>query len=179
MSFKSIIYIIVGSLLIISCNKPKTAEEIQKDWKTLESSEYSIKYPHTWVVNQTGYMGTSFLLISKQTSIRDFYQENVRLVIDTLDFASTSLTQYVQNEMKRLEKELPKFKVVNAPFANNDTTVMNLQYEANENKTHVFIESEYQLKNSCVYILTFSGKYREIKRYKLIGEGIIKSFEFK
>ncbi len=180
MNYTKFIIIVGFFIFSLACSKSKTDAEIQKDWTMLDTEEYTIKYPHTWLLNNTGYMGTSFLLISKQTSIRDFYQENVKLVKDTLESNSIGLEKYVQNEMSRLKKEFPNFKILQGPFETEiDTSKMTLSYTGSEENMHVFIESQYQLKDSIVYQLTFSSKYRELKRYKPTGEGILKSFSLK
>ncbi len=43
--------------------KEKALQTIS-DWKTLNQTSYSIQYPKTWELNQSGQMGTSFILFS-------------------------------------------------------------------------------------------------------------------
>lgn len=175
----------IPSLIIlfffIACgNLKKSDKELQKDWKFLDEEAYSIKYPPSWAVNQSGYEGTSFLLISKQISIRDFYQENVSLYEKDLSNDSIDLQSYVQQELKELQDSVIHFDLLESQqqVAGEDI-FYKVIYTGIEIKHKVTVEKHYRIKNKKAYILSFSCKSLEIKRYKPVGEGILNSFKLK
>ncbi|MDA3929648.1 MAG: PsbP-related protein [Prolixibacteraceae bacterium] len=173
--------VIVALLFLFACsNANKSAEKIQKNWKTFETTEYSIKYPPAWALNQTGYQGTSFLLISKQTSIRDFYQENVSLVEEALSDTTINLQSYVQRSLEMLSDSNSTIKMVENVLQENDQeNYHKLLYGQMEGVNKVIVEKHYFIRNNKAYILTFSCKGIERKRYMPIGEGILNSFKLK
>ena len=177
---KKLLFLIVLLLLVACGNQNKTQEEIQKDWKIFETDNYSIKYPHSWALDQSGYLGTSFLIISKQTSIRDLYQENVSLVEKQLSDSEIDLKLYLQQDVKALRDSIPYIEIsMDSLNENSKQNFHQLIYETQEGINKIAIEKYYFLKGSIAYILTFSCKSREQKRYMPIGEGILNSFEFK
>ena len=167
-------------LLLFACGtKNKSQEEIQKDWKTFETQDYSIKYPRLWMVNQSGYMGTSFLIISKQTSIRDFYQENVSLVEEVVS-DTTDLEQYVQISIKELQDTVQYVEIIkDTLISHNENNFHQLIYESQEGMNKITTEKYFFLKKQKAYTLTFSAKSIELGRYQPIGEGILNSFKLK
>ena len=181
MPVKRNLLVLFGFLLLVACgNQHKSQEEIVKDWKTLETQDYSIRYPQSWALNQSGYMGTSFIVISKQTSIRDFYQENVSLVEEDLSDKVIDLEAYVQNYLKDLENKVEHFKVVESEFQKvGNKTFYKVIYVGVDAKSTVMVEQHYMIKNTKAYVLTFSCKAFDVKRYKPIGEAILNSFKLK
>ncbi|MBC8172388.1 MAG: hypothetical protein H7X71_00660, partial [Chitinophagales bacterium] len=49
-------------------------------WKTLKEKNYSIQYPSTWELDQSGQMGTSFILFSSLEEKEDQFMENINLI---------------------------------------------------------------------------------------------------
>ena len=181
MGVKRTLLTLLGLLLFIACgNQHKTQEEIVKDWKTFENNNYSIKYPPKWEFNQSGYMGTSFLIVSRQTSIRDFYQENVSLVEEDLSDGLIDLQTYVKSALANLEKNVEHFKIIKSELENKDgETYHKIIYVGIDTKNTVMVEQYYMIKNAKAYVLTFSCKVFEVKRYRPIGEAILNSFKLK
>lgn len=177
---RTLLTFLVLVLLIACSTRNKSQEEIQKDWLTFETPDYSIKYPRLWIVNQSGYQGTSFLIISKQTSIRDFYQENVALIEEDLQDTTIDLSAYVKRSIEELSDSIPHLEITeNTQVERNNEHFQKLIYTTSEGMNKVTIEKYYFLKKPKAYILTFSAKSIELSRYQPIGEGIMDSFTFK
>ncbi|MFA9388677.1 MAG: PsbP-related protein [Prolixibacteraceae bacterium] len=174
------IIVLLVLLVVASCGKSnKSQEDIQKDWELFENEAYAIKYPPAWKLSQSGYLGTSFLIVSKQTSIRDFYQENVSLNEVILE-GDIDLKSYVQQDIDLFKKDVVKFVLEEELMTGIDgAKVYQLAYTGYEGINKITVKKQYQLKNNKIYILTFSGKTIEIKRYGPIGDGILNSFTLK
>lgn len=167
-------------LILTACSsKEKSPEELMKKWETFETGTYSIQHPASWLVNQSGFMGTSFLIISKQTSIRDFYQENVRLVETRID-STIQLDGFVAQSKLALEDT-----IIGLTFLKDTLIEFNalpcqwLVYEGKEGLNNVTTETYYFLHESTAFELTFSGKSLEMGRYRPIGEAMMNSFLLK
>ena len=178
-AFKNLILLFILSSLLACGIKKKSQEEIEKNWKTFETNEFSVKYPPSWIVNESGYMGTRFLIIAKQTSIRDYYQENVSLIKKEVH-DSINLEQYVQLSLDSIKNVSNEFQLVESQFqTNNDKTYYKVIFNGQEGINNITYDKYYQLKNNMLYILTFSGKTIELTRYQPLGEGIMNSFTLK
>ena len=166
--------------LLFACDmKQKLQEEIKTDWKTFETDEYSVKYPPDWLVNTSGYKGTSFLIISKQTSIRDFYQENVSLIEEELS-DSMDLVRYVDQSIAVIRDTVVQFEIIKDSLWGNDPIYYHqLIFQGQEGMYKITSEKYYISKSNKVYELTFSGKTLEQSRYLPIGEGIMNGFRVK
>ena len=66
------------------------------DWKTVDQLNYSIQYPPTWELNQSGQMGASFFLFSPLESDKDKFKENVNLLIQDLSGQNIDLNKYTE-----------------------------------------------------------------------------------
>lgn len=170
------------AIIFVACgNQNKSPEEMQKDWELLDQSEYSIKYPHTWAVNQTGYEGTTFLLISKQTSIRDFYQENVGLVIEDIPETISTVEEFAKNAVTELNASVADIVVSESSLQKNGAgkSFYRVVYTGREKSHKVTVEKHYYLANEKAYVLSFSGKTLELGRYQPVAQGILHSFRIK
>ena len=52
--------------------------------KTIDEFNFTIQYPDSFELNNSGLMGTTFILFSKQTSQQDLFLENINLIIQDL-----------------------------------------------------------------------------------------------
>jgi uncharacterized lipoprotein YehR (DUF1307 family) len=92
------------SLLVLSmvaCGQPTKEEstkkqETNKDWNTFAQANYSISYPSAWELNQSGEMGTSFILFFPKESEQDKFRENVNLLTQDLTGKNINLDNYTQ-----------------------------------------------------------------------------------
>ena len=180
MNFQKTISILAFSILLFACTKNKTPEELWKDWKTFETENCDIKYPGNWDLNESGFEGTSFLIVSKQTSIRDFFQENIRLTIDSLTNEDDNRNDYVKRNIKQLESKLKNFKMLeNVEISEEHQSYHKLIFEMSTDHGTISIENHYYSEQNKIYILSFLCKVRELNRYQPIGEAMMKSFTLK
>lgn len=180
MFYRRIVLALFMSLLFLSCsNKNKTHKEIVSDWSLLEEVNYSVKYPHTWSLNQTGFQGTSFLIIARQTSIRDFYQENLSMVekaiADTMDLIS-----YVKSNIAMLDKTVERFEILEQEMKELEgDRFYRLLYVGIESKYKILYEKHYRIKDKQAYVTTFACRTMEADRYRPIGRAMLKSFKLR
>jgi len=73
-----------------------TQTDIPDTWKAINENNYAIQYPDSFILDKTGQMGTTFILLSKQTSQQDMFRENVNLMIQDLTGKKISLDKYVE-----------------------------------------------------------------------------------
>jgi len=86
--------------------------DIQKDWKTINGIDYSIQYPASYELNRSGLMGMIFMILSKQTSHKDLFRENVNLHIDNLAGRNIDIDKYVEISENQIKTMLTNGKLL-------------------------------------------------------------------
>ncbi|NTV45153.1 MAG: hypothetical protein HGB11_01190 [Chlorobiales bacterium] len=150
------------------------------EWNTLEQEGYSIRYPSSWELNQSGLMGTTFFLFSPFESADDLFRENVNLMIQDLTGLNMDLNQYTEIsegqvktlitngviiESKRIKIESGEYHKI---IYTGDQGIYNLEYE-----------QYYWIIGNKAYVLTFTGEQQKYAQYKETGEQILNSFVLK
>src|SRR6188768_2774193 len=92
-------FLLVTFLLTLTSWGQKT----EVSWKVLNQNNFSIQYPTNWDLDQTGYEGTTFLILTELTSIEDPFRENVGLIIHDL----RGTTIYLDKFVRMTESKLP------------------------------------------------------------------------
>ena len=90
-------------LSLFACGQASTKQnedtkEPQADagWKSFSQANYSIKYPATWELNQSGQMGTAFILFTPKESEKDDFRENINLLTQDLSGRNIDLSKYTE-----------------------------------------------------------------------------------
>jgi hypothetical protein len=58
--------------------------QTESEWNSIDDSKYFINYPSDWELNNSGLMGTSFILFSPVSSSQDNFRENINLLVQDL-----------------------------------------------------------------------------------------------
>src|SRR5690606_13367283 len=74
----------------------------QTDWKTLSEDNYTIEYPSDWTLDQSGRMGTTFIVMTDLVSADDRFRENINLIIQDLSASPMTLSEYVELTQSQL-----------------------------------------------------------------------------
>jgi len=170
-------------LLIISCGKSGKADK-QSDpyarYDTYETAEYSIRYPHTWRLDTSGYMGTDFSIFSKQTSLLDKFIENVNLLISDVPDSLMDITTYKQLTEEKIKSIATDSVLLESELISaNGTTYHKLVYTQQQRIYFLKFQQYYWLKNGKVYELTLACKENEFNTYIERGELMLNSFILK
>src|SRR4030095_15595945 len=90
-------------LFFVSINFLHAQTPASPEWKVMNEPGYSISYPVDWLADQSGQMGTSFILFSPAVGEQDAFRENVNLIIQDLTGNKMTMDQFVelsQNQVK-------------------------------------------------------------------------------
>src|ERR1700739_55725 len=87
---KQLLFIALTYCVFTSCHSK------YEGWKTIDEDSYSIKYPADWTSDETGWLGTEFILSSTLESDSDTYKENVNLVTQDLSQQKLDLDKYTE-----------------------------------------------------------------------------------
>ncbi|MCB0514565.1 MAG: hypothetical protein R2798_14190 [Chitinophagales bacterium] len=149
-------------------------------WGALTEENYSINYPDDWELNQSGIMGTSFILFSPISSEKDQFRENVNLLIQNLTGLNLDLNKYVEISVDQIRTILTDGKII----TNERITTENLDYQKAiyTGKQGIFdltFEQYYWVVGDNAFVLTLTCETGEFDNYQTVGEKILNSFNIK
>jgi len=149
------------------------------DWKTFDKSDYSINYPVAWELNQTGQMGTSFVLFSPLESKQDKFKENVNLVIQNLAGKNIDLNKFTEISENQIKTLVPNSNLIESKRVKKGREYHKIIYTASRGIFHLKFEQYYWVINNKAYILTFTSEQTKFEGFKSVGEKILNSFKLK
>ncbi|WP_338408989.1 hypothetical protein [uncultured Flavobacterium sp.] len=151
-----------------------------KKWNNLKKVNYTINYPNEWELNESGQMGSEFILLSPLSSNNDNFKENINLIIQDLSAYNLDLNKYVEISENQIKTLITEGKIITSERVNkNGKEFQKVIYTGKQGIFNLQYEQYYWVKNNKAFILTLTCKQSEYSGYKSIGEQILNSFEFK
>jgi hypothetical protein len=147
------------------------------DWKILEDSIFTIQYPPNWELNQGKQMGTSFILLSPQESEKDFFRENINLLIQDLAGYNIDLDKYTDisvNQVKNLVTNSTLLESKRIKLGNDE--YQKVIYTGDQGVFHLKFEQYFRVVKKKAYVLTFTTEQNKFDDFKEKGEYILNSF---
>jgi hypothetical protein len=154
--------------------------EMQNNWKLIEGADYTIQYPETWELNESGQMGTKFILFSKQVSPQDKFRENVNLIVQDLSGQSINLDKYVEISEEQIRTFLTNGKLIESKrLKESENEFHKMIYTGDQGIYKLKFEQYYLIKNNNAYVLTLTCETEQFDSYREIGENILNSLTLK
>jgi hypothetical protein len=149
-------------------------------WKTFRGTNYSIQYPPKWELNQSGQMGTSFILFSPLESDKDQFRENVNLLIQDLTGQNINLDRFVEISEEQVKTMMSNSTLFESKrIKNADQEFHKMAYSGDQGVFRLKFEQYFWVIKQKAYILTLTCEENRFSDYKGIGENILNSFLLK
>ena len=149
-------------------------------WKKIDKANYLIQYPSDWELNESGQMGTSFILFSPLESDKDKFKENVNLLIQDLSGYNLDLNKYTDMSVKQIKTMIPNSTLIESKrIKTSSQEYQRLIYTGDQSSFHLKFEQYYWVKNNKAYVLTLTCEQNKFSKYKVVGERILNSFRLK
>ncbi len=156
------------------------------NWKTLEQTNYSIRYPADWDLQQSETTGSSvtltypFAILSPLESTEDKFRENVNLVIEDLNGQEINLSRYAELSKSQLKLQMRNCKITESKKINKGSReyykiVFTWDYQV----FHLKVEQYYWISNGKAYVVTFTSEQNKFSKFREIGENILNTFTLK
>lgn len=150
------------------------------DWKILELPNFSIEYPSGWDLDQSGQMGTSFILFSPLESEKDAFRENVNLLIQDLTGYNIDLNSYTEISEQQIKTMVTNSTLFESKRVNNGNQEYHkIIYAGDQGIFRLKFEQYYWVISDKAYVLTLTCQEHKYEDFKAIGEKIINSFKLK
>ena len=110
------------------------AQNDLSNWETFNGDKYTISYPKNWDINDSGYMGTDFIIMSPLTGQFDDFRENINLIKVETQGNYSSLEQFVEINISSI-----------LALVNNSKIIESVQLSKNKQPYH-------KLRNNLVRV---------------------------
>lgn len=153
---------------------------IKTSWKLLDEKNFSLRYPPEWELNQSGMMGTTFILFSPLRSDKDQFKENVNLLIQDLSGHKIDLNQYVAISEDQVKTMISRSTLIESKRMKNGTEEYHrMIFTGDQGMYHLKFEQHYWIKDENAFVLTLTCEQANFDDYKMVGEAILNSFTLK
>jgi hypothetical protein len=167
---------------LLSCGEKKPVPvpaDNSDGWKTVTTDAYTIRYPSTWTLDNSGRMGMTLQIFSALSSPDDKFRENVNLVIQDLSGQPVKkLDQYMLLSENQIKTMLADPEILSCERSNRDgQEFQNIQYTAKQGIYKLRFQQYCTIKNEKAYVLTFTCVADEFEKYREVGGKIMDSFK--
>lgn len=155
---------------------------IPENWNTLDGTDYSIQYPDSFELNQSGQMGESFILFSKHTSEEDPFRENINLLVQDLTGQNNDidLDKYVELSEGQVQSMLTDGNIIESKRLTTDSKEYHkIIYTGKQDELDLKWLQYYWVGNNKAYVLTLTCEENQYDAYATVGEKIMNSFRLK
>jgi len=151
-----------------------------KEWKTLDQPGYTIKYPSTWELNQSGQMATSFIIFAPLESDKDKFKENVNLLVQDLTGYNLDLNKYTEISEGQVKTMVTNSALIESKRVKDDKAEYHkIIYTGDQGIFHLKFEQYYWIINNKAFVLTFTSEQDKFVDMIETGEKILNSFILK
>lgn len=147
--------------------------------KTHDTERFTIQYPESWNIDQSGQMGMTFAVFSEQEGSNDLFKENVNLVEQDLSGYNMNLDQYMDLNLSQLKSMITNYELKSSNRISGSPEYHKLIYIGNQGQYNLTFEQYFWVVGTQAYVLTFTSEQNQFDNYKDIGESILNSFQIK
>lgn len=153
--------------------------QTEKDHETLlDQPDYLLSYPSTWHLDQSGQMGTKFILFTGKTSAG--FRDNLNLIVQDLKGSGLDLDKYVNLSEGQVKAMIGNSQIVESQRKKNRTTeFQEVIFTGDQGVFHLQWRQRYWVKGERVFILTFTASQETYADYIQVNNKVFDSFNIK
>ncbi|MBO6515719.1 MAG: hypothetical protein JJ975_04130 [Bacteroidia bacterium] len=154
--------------------------QTQLDWSSHGQDNYGIKAPAEWTFDNSGLMGTKFLLMSPLVDSTDDFSENINLIVQDVSESSLSVEQFALFSLELVKKMVNDVEVVKSELEKNDGMEhYHVEYTGQQGEYKLHWVQYLYLNEGKAYILTGVARQETSDQYVGILNKIMSTFSFK
>lgn len=147
----------------------------QKFENKIEETLYSINYPSSWKIDNTGRYNVEFYLFAYP--VKENMASNINLLIQNLDGMNLDLTKFTEISEKQINAN---GKLISSELKNIDNReFQELIFESNIRGKDMKFYQQYFVKNSKAFVLTFTALTNQYDQLEKEAREIINTFNLK
>jgi len=137
-----------------------------KDYETYQATEFTIKYPADWRVDETGIMGTKVIFFSPLESADDKFSENINILVQDLTEHPMTLKEYTDLSVEQIKTLATNGKVIESKTIKTANGEMQrLIYTADQGQYHLQFDQLYLIVKGKAYLVTYTAEVDKYQQY--------------
>lgn len=146
--------------------------------KTIEDPSFTIEYPEDWEIDQSGMVGTTFVIYFPLESEDDNFRENINLMIQDLNGQKINLNQFTEISQEQIKDFITNSEIKESKnLKNNKREYHKIIYSGDQGTHHLMFEQYYWIVKGKAYVLTFTSTQDNFKSMQKKAEEIMNSFK--
>ena len=158
----------LGALTIIGQDS-----EMPETLKTIESHSTEISFPEDWDSDDTGMMGTKFIVFVPDAT-SDAFRENINLVIQPLGAVVEDLTPMIAATEEQLKTIITNFELVNSEQKEGYYA---LEYTGKQGEFDLHWKQRLYLEGENAYILTLTTSIEDFTQCEEQATRVMDTFK--
>ena len=155
-------------------------EEATPEWRTLAKDKFEIRYPSDWDLDESGTMGTSFILFAKPEDEDDKFRENVNLLIQDVAGYNMDLDKYVTITEQQINTVVEGGEIIlSERISEENNSYQKMIYSGMQGPFSLQFEQYFWIIGEKAIIVTLTCETDQFEKYRVIGEQILNSFVLK
>jgi serine/threonine-protein kinase len=177
--FKALILSLCAILIFPGVSNAQNKLSADGSWPKISGLDYTACYPSTWKVDQSGIVGTTFVVTDAQNYGGGF-RANATLVTQDLKGSGTDLKTYYELSENKLKGLIANAEVVSSKRIQTPSGgCQELILKGDQGIFHLKWKQRYWVRGNKAYVLTFSASQVTYDDYSLIADKIFNLFALK
>lgn len=167
-------------VLVFGCVSKEESNELTKDWKTEETSDYRIQFPEEYTLDKSEQMGTKFILFSELKNDEDKFKENINLMVQDLKGMNLNLDKFSEISINQIKTMITNSNIeYSTKEKNKDGDFFHIIYTGSQGIFNLKFEQYYFMKNEKAFFITFTSEISEYENYSSTAKMILNTFKLK
>jgi hypothetical protein len=148
------------------------------DWKSLNQTDYSLSFPASWSLDQSGQMGTKFILFTGQDN--SGFRDNLNLIIQDLGVDGLNLDKYVSLSERQIKTMITNAEIIEwKRLKVGGNEFQEVIFKGDQGVLHLKWRQHYWVKGDKACILTFTSSQSTYDQYVQVCQKLFGSFSLK
>lgn len=176
-------------LFFLPACSQKNTDDPPAGWKTLTRENYTIRYPDSLEVDESGKLGVRFFLYFPNESLEDRFRENINLTTEDLQGRDITLDDYAELSIRQIKNYIPEAEIIEKSVETDKegNRYYRLMFSGvqgigsgtdggyNPRFELTFLQ-HYKIAGGKAYVLTLTGERHRFADYQKTGEQIMSTF---
>ena len=176
--FRNLIALLYALLIFADANAQTEANKPNESWLVLDQPEYYLSYPSNWTLDQSGQMGSKFILFADQKDSE--FRVNLNLILQDLTGSGFDLDQYVSLSEGQVKSMITNSKIIYSKrIKSGSGEFQEVVFTGDQGVLHLKWKQRYWVKGNKAYVLTFTSVETLFDGYVQVSDKVFNSFKVK
>jgi serine/threonine-protein kinase len=176
--FKALILSLCAIVILFEVSIAQNKINADGSWSKADESEYAVSYPSKWKLDQSGVVGTKFVIFAPELS--GGFRTSVTLLIQDVTGSGVDLDRYFELSENKLRGLTANAEVIySKKIRTGADDCKEFVFKGEQGAVHLKWRQRYWVKGNKAYVLTFTASQAGFDDYTLVADKIFNLFAIK